>query len=216
MAEYLYNIREEDILINYFENTIEILDHALHSVEEVIFNRLLEELEETIKSQHKIIVSGLGKNVPICEKFVGTMSSLGLTSNFLHTNSAIHGDIGMVKKGDLVIVLTKSGSTIESVYLAERLQQREGVNLWLITFREESLLVNKIGKEKSLIIKLEHEGDPWNIMPNNSTTLNLIVLQSLVMKLAEKLNLQLDDFKINHPGGAIGERLKCERKPLSH
>jgi arabinose-5-phosphate isomerase len=136
------------------------------------------------------------------------MVSLGLNANFLHTNSAVHGDMGMVQRGDLVIILTKSGATQESVYLAKLLQQRMDVNLWLLTFEQESTLIDMVGREKSLVIPMKHEGDMWNIMPNNSTTLNLIVLQALVMEVAKNMELSLDDFKRNHPGGAIGERLK--------
>ncbi len=195
-------------MIKYFEDTLGIIDDSLHSMDMETFNRLVEQTTETLKKGNKIVVSGLGKNVPICDKFVGSMLSLGLNANFLHTNSAVHGDMGMVHSGDLVIILTKSGATKESVYLAELLQQRENVNLWLLTFREDSVLVDRIGKDKSLIIHMEHEGDMWDIMPNNSTTLNLIVLQALVMEVAKKMGLSLKDFKRNHPGGAIGEKLK--------
>lgn len=165
---------------------------------------------ETLQRGNKIVVSGLGKNVPICDKFVGSMLSLGLNANFLHTNSAVHGDMGMVHSGDLVVILTKSGATKESVYLAKLLMKRENVNLWLLTFSGDSVLVELIGKNKSLVIELEDEGDMWNIMPNNSTTLNLIVLQGVVMEIARRMNLSLDDFKRNHPGGAIGEILSHE------
>ena len=116
--------------------------------------------------------------------------------------------MGMVKSGDLVIILTKSGSTSESVYLAELLQKREGVNLWLLSFKENSILVEMLGVNKSLLINMEHEGDLWNIVPNNSTTLNLIVLQTLAIELSKKLEITLPQFKVNHPGGAIGVQLK--------
>ena len=192
-----------------FDETVSILKNSLDSIDENQFNKLLDECEKTLREGAKIIVSGLGKNVPICDKFVGSMVSMGLSANFLHTNSAVHGDMGMVKSGDLVIILTKSGSTSESVYLAQLLQEREGVDLWLLTFSHKSVLVDMLGAEKCLILDLEHEGDLWNIMPNNSTTLNLIVLQTLAMKLASRLDLQLEkDFKPNHPGGAIGEKLR--------
>lgn len=194
-------------MIKYFEDTLGIIDDSLHSMDMETFNRLVEQTTETLKKGNKIVVSGLGKNVPICDKFVGSMLSLGLNANFLHTNSAVHGDMGMVHGGDLVIILTKSGATKESVYLAELLQQREDVNLWLLTFKQESILVDRIGKDKSLVIHMEHEGDMWDIMPNNSTTLNLIVLQAVVMEVAKKMGLSLEDFKRNHPGGAIGEKL---------
>ena len=192
----------------YFENTLRILSDAIKSVDTQVFEQLVEECYKTLKSGHKVIASGLGKNVPICDKFVGTMLSLGFNAGFLHTNSAVHGDMGMVKPGDLVIILTKSGSTAESVYLADLLQKREGVNLWLLSFKHDSVLDNKIGK--SLIIEMEHEGDMWNIVPNNSTTLNLIVLQAVAMTLAQRFNLTLDDFKQNHPGGAIGVQLSSK------
>lgn len=188
-----------------FEETLRMLTDSLRSVDEKVFNRLLKESVETLRRGNKIIASGLGKNVPICDKFVGSMLSMGLNANFLHTNSAVHGDMGMVKSGDLVIILTKSGSTAESVYLADLLSKREGVNLWLLTFKKHSVMSEKM---KSLVLNLEHEGDMWNIMPNNSTTLNLIVLQSLAMNIAKELHLTINDFKPNHPGGAIGNQLR--------
>ena len=188
----------------YFKHTLAILKDSLASMEDQAFEQLVAEAAETIQKGNKIIASGLGKNVPICDKFVGSMVSMGLPAYFLHTNSAVHGDLGLVKKDDLVIVLTKSGETVESVYLTEHLK-KHGANIWLLSFTKESTLTKMIPKK--LILELEHEGDLWNIMPNNSSVLNLIVLQGLAISLAETLGLQLEDFKKNHPGGHIGETL---------
>lgn len=194
-------------MIKYFEEIMTSINSSLESVDEDKFFELVEDCVNVLSKGNKIIASGLGKNVPICEKFVGTMLSLGKSAFFLHTNSAVHGDIGMVQDGDLVIILTKSGETAESVYLAKQLEKRN-VTLWLLSFEQESTLSKKIGK--SLILNLDHEGDMWNIMPNNSTTLNLIVLQAVAMHIAKKMEISLDDFKMNHPGGHIGEVLKDE------
>ena len=192
----------------YFGNTMRILCDSMANMDMNSFEMLIQKSEKTLREGHKIIASGLGKNVPVCEKFVGTMLSLGLDANFMHTNTAVHGDLGMVKPGDLVIVLTKSGNTSESIYLIEMLKLRD-VEIILISFGEESKCEKLVGKENCIFIPLEHEGDLWNIVPNNSTTLNLIVLQGLALSLAERLNLQLEtDVKPNHPGGAIGEVLK--------
>ena len=191
-----------------FNKNLGIINRAIESIDEEQFEKLLEDCFVTLKSGHKIIASGLGKNVPICDKFVGTMLSLGMNAGFLHTNSAVHGDMGMVQPGDLVIILTKSGSTSESVYLTDLLLKRKGVNLWLLSFKYDSVLTSKIGYDKSLIIKMEHEGDLWNIVPNNSTTCNLIVLQTLAIELSKKMGITLADFKQNHPGGAIGVQLQ--------
>lgn len=194
-------------MIKYFETQLQTISNALHSINDAAFSKLLDQSCDTIQANNKIIVSGLGKNVPICEKFVGSMVSLGMNACFMHTNSAVHGDLGVVKDGDLVILLTKSGKTVESVYLTELLMQRQ-VKLWLLTFSHNSILTEKI--ENRIILDLEHEGDQWNIMPNNSTTINLMVLQGLAMKLAERQHIDINVLKSNHPGGYIGKLLQKE------
>lgn len=191
-------------MIRYFEKQLKEIDYAIHSLDENAFGRCAEDAVEALKNGRKVIVSGLGKNVPICEKFVGSMISMGLDAYFLHTNSAVHGDMGIVKDGDMVVLLSKSGMTEESVYLAKLLKERK-VKLWLLTFEKDSDLVREI--PNVLTLELLHEGDLWNVMPNNSTTLNLIVLQGLAMMVAAKMNLQLDSFRRNHPGGHIGAML---------
>lgn len=191
-------------MTSYFERQLKEFEHSIHSMDMETFDKWLKESVATLQNGHKIIASGLGKNVPVCEKFVGSMQSLGLDAYFLNTNSAVHGDMGVVKDGDMVIILTKSGETAESIYLTRLLKQRN-VKLWLLTFKTDSTLTKEI--PNSIILDLIHEGDQWNIMPNNSTTINLIVLQGLVMKIADEMNLTIEDFKRNHPGGAIGKML---------
>ena len=192
-------------MISYFEKQLAEFEHSIHSLDEEMFKRWVDEAVATLNGGHKIIVSGLGKNVPICEKFVGSMVSMGLDAYFLHTNSAVHGDMGVVKDGDMVIILTKSGETVESVYLTALLKDRN-VNMWLMTFNKESTLVKEI--PNSIVLDLIHEGDLWNIMPNNSTTVNLIVLQGFAMMIAKEMKLEIEVFRRNHPGGHIGEVLK--------
>lgn len=189
----------------YFKNLLETIEKSIESMDETVFTQLVDECETALKKGNKIVVSGLGKNVPVCDKFIGTMNSLGMDASYMNTNNAVHGDIGMVKKGDLVILLTKSGETSESVYLTSLLKKREA-ELWLLSFRRESTLTREIPKH--LILDLMHEGDPWDIVPNNSTTVNLIMLQALAVTLAERRGVTLEEFKENHPGGYIGEQLK--------
>lgn len=206
----LYYLEEalemESAYSSYFEKTMGQLEKALKGISMDEMDHLISDCENTLKTGHKIIASGLGKNVPICEKFEGTMLSAGMDAQFLHTNSAVHGDMGMVKPGDLVIILTKSGSTAESVYLVDLLRKRRGVNLWLLSCSEHSALADTM--QNKLIVPLVHEGDPWNIMPNNSTALFLIILQQLAMQLIKRTRITLDEFKANHPGGAIGVKLQ--------
>lgn len=191
-------------MIQYFERQLEEFNYSIHSMDEKIFDKWVDGAVNVLKDGHKVIASGLGKNVPICEKFVGSMVSMGLEANFLNTNSAVHGDMGIVRDGDMVILLTKSGETEETIYLARLLKERH-VNIWLLTFNKDSTLAREI--PNSIVLDLRHEGDLWNIMPNNSTTVNLIVLQGLVMMIAKRMRLDLEQFKRNHPGGMIGKSL---------
>lgn len=205
---YLEEALEMESAYSYFDKNMNILHEALKSVSMSDMDGLISDCENALKAGHKVIASGLGKNVPICEKFEGTMISLGLDAQFLHTNSAVHGDMGMVKPGDVLIILTKSGSTSESVYLVDLLKKREGVKLWLMSCNEHSILAESM--ENALIVPLQHEGDSWNIVPNNSTTLFLIILQTLAMELIKRMDITLEMFKPNHPGGAIGAKLYHE------
>jgi len=191
-----------------FEDDLRIITNSLEAIDQAQFENLVEDCRLAIQNGGKIIATGLGKNVPICEKFVGTMVSLGLPGAFMHTNSAIHGDMGIIKDEDLVIILTKSGETAESIHLYNLLENRN-VCLWLLSFTPYSDLAKRIPRK--LLLSMEHEGDIWDIVPNNSSILNLIVLQKLCIILARQMNVTLEQFKLNHPGGHIGELLKYRK-----
>lgn len=191
-------------MIGYYKEVVTVIEDSLESIPTDIYEQIVSECVETLKNGGKIIASGLGKNVPICEKFVGTLNSLGIDARFLHTNTAVHGDLGMVTNKDIVFLLTKGGNTIETVVLGEHLNNR-GTNTWLLSFYGDG----KAGKvvDKKLIMHLINEGDEWDIVPNNSTTVYLIVLQGIAIEIGKRLGIKLEDFKINHPGGGIGEKL---------
>lgn len=191
--------------MNYLKENIKIINKSIDNIDESTFDRLVNDCIQALEKGKKVIASGLGKNVPICEKFEGTLLSLGLNAFFLHTNTALHGDLGAAQDGDVVIVLTKSGATEESVRLVRCLEKRN-VTIWLLTFDKRGILSKRL--PNVLCMSLEHEGDQWNIIPNNSTTINLIVLQAVAMQIASRMGLTLEDFQRNHPGGHIGEILK--------
>jgi arabinose-5-phosphate isomerase len=191
-------------VIECFEQTMETISKAVRSIRKAEFDRLKTDCLATLGAGNKIIASGLGKNVPICEKFVGTLHSIGIPAAFMHTNSAVHGDLGIVRAGDLVIVLSKSGETLESVHLVRLLKKRD-CKIWLLSFNRAGTLYREL--QNRLIVELEHEGDMWNLLPNNSTVLNLIVLQELAMRIAEEQDVGIDALRQNHPGGSIGARL---------
>ncbi len=191
---------------DYFKGIMDVVNKSIEDLDIDTFERLVDDVVKTLRGTNgirgKVVITGLGKNAPICEKFVGTMLSLGLEATFLHTNTAVHGDLGTVRDEDIVIILSKSGSTIESTYLLDHLKMRK-CKLWSITFNADSPLA--VNAPNTLTIEMEHEGDKWNKVPNNSTTLYLIVLQALAMQVADRMGVTHEDFIRNHPGGAIGD-----------
>jgi len=193
---------------DYFRGVLETINSSIEKMDEKVFEKLIEDSVSVLKNGKKLIATGLGKNVPICDKFVGTMLSFGLNAAFLHTNTAVHGDLGAVCDGDLVIVLSKSGETAESLYLLEHLKKRN-IIIWAVTFVSDSSLA--VAADNVLVLELDNEGDKWDIVPNNSTTLNLIILQGLVIMVADRLGVTLEAFRRNHPGGHIGEVLREKR-----
>ncbi len=194
-------------MLEYYSDVLETIEEAMESLDEKQYAQIIDECEKSLRSGGKVIASGLGKNVPICEKFVGTMNSAGLDARFLHTNTAVHGDLGMIGPNDIVFLLSKGGNTYETVALAQYLKER-GTNTWLMSFTDKCKTMEIL--DKNFIMKLRDEGDLWDIMPNNSTTIYLIVLQGIAIELCKRMGVTLDDFRKNHPGGGIGARLRGE------
>ncbi|MBR7005352.1 MAG: SIS domain-containing protein [Candidatus Methanomethylophilaceae archaeon] len=187
---------------DYFKGIMDTVNKSIEDLDEDKFYKLVDDTVRILRDGGKVVITGLGKNAPICEKFVGTMLSFGLESTFLHTNTAVHGDLGTVRDDDLVIILSKSGETAESIYLLEHLKKRKSL-IWSITFNENSRLAK--GAPNTLALKMSHEGDEWDKVPNNSTTIYLIVLQALAMNVSKRMGVTYEDFIRNHPGGAIGD-----------
>jgi arabinose-5-phosphate isomerase len=106
------------------------------------------------------------------------------------------------------MILSKSGETSESKRLLDYVRDNLGRDnsIWTMTFEKDSYLAKN--SPNTLTIPLDHEGDDWNKVPNNSTTVYLIVLQALAMNVAKRKGVTYDDFILNHPGGAIGDAAK--------
>ncbi len=190
---------------DYFKGIMDVVNKSIEDLDIDTFERLVDDVHRTLTGKGKVVITGLGKNAPICEKFVGTMLSLGLEATFVHTNTAMHGDIGCIRNDDIVLVLSKSGKTEESVKFLNYimgLKDRKPL-IWAMTFDAGSPLA--VSAPNTLALSLEKEGDEWNKVPNNSTTVYLIVLQALAMQVAGRMKVSIETFNSNHPGGAIGE-----------
>ena len=152
----------------------------------------------------RLVVTGIGKSAIIAQKIVATLNSTGTPSLFLHASEAIHGDLGMVQPGDVVICISKSGNSPEIKVLVPLLK-RFGNKLIAITGNTTSFL----GKEADYVLNtyVESEACPNNLAPTNSTTAQLVMGDALAVCLMEMRQFTAEDFAKYHPGGALGKKL---------
>ena len=161
-------------------------------------------VEAIYNSNGRVVVTGIGKSAIISSKIVATFNSTGTPSLFLHAAEAIHGDLGMVQPGDVVICISKSGNSPEIKVLAPLLK-RYGNKLIGMTANKNSFLA----KESDFVLHayVDKEACPNNLAPTNSTTAQLVMGDAVAVCLMELNNFRSDDFAKYHPGGALGKKL---------
>ncbi|MEA1927421.1 MAG: KpsF/GutQ family sugar-phosphate isomerase [Candidatus Auribacterota bacterium] len=170
--------------------------------------RLGNEFEEAVEilfnCRGRIIVTGMGKTGIIARKFSATLASTGSPSLSLHPVEALHGDLGMVGKDDVVVMVSHSGESEEIKNLIPSIK-RLGVTLVGITGNTESTLA--IHSDVTLDAGVDREACPLNLAPTSSTTAALAICDALAVALIEKHDFKPADFARLHPGGSLGKRL---------
>ncbi len=161
----------------------------------------------------KVIVLGVGKSGVIAQKIAQTLVSTGTIAVFVHPSDALHGSLGVIAAGDVIIALSNSGETDEILMLLPALKAR-GVSLISIVGNLESTLARQ--SEVALDSSVDKEACPLNLAPTTSTTVALAIGDALAMTLMEAKNLTAEDFASNHPAGRLGKRLTIRVKNLMH
>jgi len=202
--------RKKDIL----ERAKEILQIEKLGLEEVSKNldfSFAQALELILNIKGRVVVTGVGKSGIIGRKISATLSSTGTPSFFLHPVEALHGDLGMVTREDILLALSYSGNTLEVCELASILKKRN-IKIISLTGNPES----KLAKLSDIVIntKVPREACPFDLAPTTSTTATLALGDALAICLFELKGLNSEDFRKNHPGGSLGERLKVKVKEI--
>jgi arabinose-5-phosphate isomerase len=152
----------------------------------------------------RVLVTGMGKSGIICRKIAATLSSTGTPAFFLHPAEAVHGDLGVVQSGDVVIAMSYSGETAELLRLVEHIKRLDG-SLIAMTGAPESTL----GDAATVVLDcgVSEEACPMNLVPTASTTAALAMGDALAMSVLVEKGFRVEDFAALHPGGKIGKRL---------
>jgi arabinose-5-phosphate isomerase len=156
------------------------------------------------KSKGRVVFTGMGKSGLIARKIVATMNSTGTAAIYLHPTDATHGDLGMVRKEDIVILISKSGYT-EELFNLVPLLKRINVPLIIMTGNPNS----KIAKECDIVLDcgVKEEACPYDLAPTASTTAALVMGDALSIVLLEMRGFTAEDFALLHPAGSLGKRL---------
>ncbi|MDM7922327.1 MAG: KpsF/GutQ family sugar-phosphate isomerase [Pyrinomonadaceae bacterium] len=161
----------------------------------------------------KVIVMGVGKSGVIAQKIAQTMTSTGTIAVFVHPSDAMHGSLGVVTTGDVVIALSNSGETDELVTLLPAIRKR-GVGVISILGNLDSTLARQ--SDVVLDASVDKEACPLNLAPTTSTTVALSIGDAIAMTLMESKGLTQEDFASNHPAGRLGKRLTLRVRDLMH
>ena len=157
-----------------------------------------------LKARGRVILTGMGKSGLIARKISATLNSTGTPSLFLHPSEAIHGDLGMVSRNDIVLAISNSGKTVEIVALLPILKQM-GAKIIAFTGGLDSPMAKIC--DLTIDVGVEREACPMGLVPTASTTAVLAMGDALAVVLINRRHFNQEDFKKFHPGGSLGERL---------
>ena len=187
-----------------------IEEQGLAAVRERIGEEFEQAVAAILSCSSRLVITGIGKSGIIGQKISATLNSTGTPSFFLHPVEAMHGDLGMVAPSDVVIAISYSGETAELNALLVSLKKR-GTTIIAMTGGLESTLAG--ASDIVLDIRVPQEACPLGLAPTASTTATLAMGDALAVVLLKRKQFQAADFRENHPGGSLGERLKvsvCE------
>ena len=186
----------KDVLDNY--------TRSVSYVEECIDENFEVIIDYISKINGRVIITGIGKSAIIGMKISATLNSTGTPSIFLHGSDALHGDIGVATKNDVMICLSKSGSNTETVDLVKQIKKL-GIKLIGITSDKNSFLAKNA--DYSIVNKIEREACPNNLAPTTSTSMQLLIGDLIAISLMSIKEFKSEDFALYHPSGSLGKRL---------
>ena len=184
--------------------TIDIESKAIADLKKQLDSDFLEVVKKIIACKGRVVISGIGKSAIIANKMVATFNSTGTPSIFMHAADAIHGDLGMIQKNDIVILISNSGTTPEIKVLAPLIKNGGNILVAMVGKKNSDL-----GRHADYILNtaVKQEACPHNLAPTSSTTVQLAMGDALAVCLVEARGFTSKDFAKYHPGGALGKKL---------
>jgi arabinose-5-phosphate isomerase len=206
------SVKSKEDVLELARSVIQQEMDALCNLKASINDTFYEAVTTIYQSRGKVIITGMGKSAIIGQKMVATLNSTGTTSVFMHAADAAHGDLGVIDKEDVVIILSKSGETEEIKALIPMIRSIEVPTIAVVGVKA-SFLDRKA--DISLHIPTQEEADPHNLAPTSSTTSQLALGDALAIALLDYRGFTREQFATLHPGGNLGKKLLLKVSDLS-
>lgn len=203
----------KSLLLERAKNVLKIEAKGITSIIERLDDKFVQAVELLHGCRGKVVVTGMGKSGLIGRKISATLASTGTPSFFLHSGDAVHGDLGMVMQGDVILAVSNSGETAEILTLLPHFKLHE-FKFIVMTGKPESTLA-KAG-DVVLDVGVAEEACPLGLAPTASTTAALAMGDALAVVLLEKKGFKEADFAVRHPGGVLGRKLLLRVEDLMH
>ena len=184
--------------------TIELETASIDGLRPYINEDFIKAVEFIYNSKGRVVVSGIGKSAIIAQKIVATLNSTGTPGLFMHAADAIHGDLGMIQKDDVVIVISKSGESPEVKVLVPLIKSFGNILIGMVG-NDQSFLARH--SDVILNTTVSQEACPNNLAPTSSTTAQMVMGDALAISLMELTGFSGQDFAKYHPGGLLGKKL---------
>lgn len=201
------------MILEEAKRVIRVEAEALLTLADSLDGAFTRSVELILSSHGRVVVTGMGKSGIICQKIASTFASTGTPAFFLHPAEGIHGDLGMIMKGDVVIAVSNSGETEEVVRILPVIK-RLGAKLIAMSGNRESTLARTA--DVFLEISIREEACPLGLAPTASTTATLAMGDALAVALLVERGFSAEDFALFHPGGALGKKLLLRVEDLMH
>lgn len=211
MTDNLTEAEKLNLGLKEAKKALAIEAEAVLKLKDQINGSFKKAMEMIIACRGRVVFMGVGKTGLIAKKLAATFSSTGTAAFFVHAGEALHGDLGMVKTGDVVIAVSNSGETEEVINLIPSLR-RIGVKLIALTGAKDSTLA----AYADLILKADviTEACPHNLAPTASTTAAIALGDALAIALSSYYGFSPEDFALYHPGGSLGRKLLTKVKDV--
>ncbi len=200
----LKSTENKEKIIRSANQTLQIEGEAILQMQKTIGDEFAAVVNLILQSKGRLIITGIGKSANVATKIVATLNSTGTPAVFMHASDAIHGDLGIIQKDDIVLMLSKSGNTPEIKVLIP-LIKNFGNQIIGMTANKESFLAQNA--DYLLYTPMKKEACPNNLAPTTSTTLQMAMGDALAVALLENRGFGDRDFAKYHPGGTLGKKL---------